>query len=340
MTVRVSRHHCGQTLYLSRRPTPSVTPLKSPRLQADTVRTARVCKRSFPSGGSRLVQRADYRAPLEPQFNLNLPQLDLFKTSILPHFNPCSAGNLEPRFGNHGLQTLGNWLPRMRSRAQQYCKRGSKGQKRFCGYRDGVGPYSPLKHKFPGIFQSNWSHMALEVSSLKLLKPLCFQTSFFKYAETRRCRGALEVRRNTSSIHFHCQRCPGRPITLVPETSLPRIKDSSVYWSEPWRRGEKIGAAQNMSKSVSDTFWWVLAVFALRENCREVSSFADFTGKFSALKEFCQGSVHGGFQTVVRVLSRELISLPPLTSFNPFLSQVYLILTSFLPLNINLTSFC
>ena len=31
----------------------------------------------------------------------------LFLTSFLPLFNLRSAGNLEPRFGNHGLQTLG-----------------------------------------------------------------------------------------------------------------------------------------------------------------------------------------------------------------------------------------
>ena len=53
-----------------------------------------------------------------------------------------------------------------------------------------------------------------------------------------------------------------------------------------------------------------------------------------------QGSVNGGFQTVVRVLSGEQISLPPFyLNLTPFLSQFYLILTFFLPLfNLNLTS--
>ena len=32
-----------------------------------------------------------------------------FKPLVLPHYNPCSAGNLEPRFGNQVLQTLG-WM--------------------------------------------------------------------------------------------------------------------------------------------------------------------------------------------------------------------------------------
>ena len=45
-----------------------------------------------------------------PHFNLNLasslPLFNLFLTSFVPHLNPCSDGNLEPRFGNNGLQTL------------------------------------------------------------------------------------------------------------------------------------------------------------------------------------------------------------------------------------------
>ena len=38
-----------------------------------------------------------------------LPQFYLFLTFLKPHFNLCSASNLEPRFGNHGLQTLGQY---------------------------------------------------------------------------------------------------------------------------------------------------------------------------------------------------------------------------------------
>ena len=45
-----------------------------------------------------------------------LPQFYLFVTSFftsnLAQFNLCSAGNLEPRFGNHGLQTLRSCLPK------------------------------------------------------------------------------------------------------------------------------------------------------------------------------------------------------------------------------------
>ena len=53
---------------------------------------------------------------LLPPFHLNLtsflPQVYLLLTSFLPlflpQFNLCFVTNLEPRFGNHGLQTLGD----------------------------------------------------------------------------------------------------------------------------------------------------------------------------------------------------------------------------------------
>ena len=49
--------------------------------------------------------------PFLPQFSLLFtsifPHFNLFLTSFLPQFNLCSPGILEPRFGNHGLQTLG-----------------------------------------------------------------------------------------------------------------------------------------------------------------------------------------------------------------------------------------
>ena len=54
-----------------------------------------------------------------------------------------------------------------------------------------------------------------------------------------------------------------------------------------------------------------------------------------------QGSVNGGFQTVVRVFWGNEIPLPPfyLNFATPFLPQFYLFLTSSLPLfNLNLTS--
>ena len=42
-----------------------------------------------------------------PPFTSMLPHFNLFLTQFLHQFNLCSAGNLEPRFGNHGLHTLG-----------------------------------------------------------------------------------------------------------------------------------------------------------------------------------------------------------------------------------------
>ena len=68
-------------------------------------------KRSENGGFQTVVRvRSGEQLPA-PHFNLNLtsvlPLLDLSFTSFLPHFNPSSAGNLEPWFGNHGLQTLG-----------------------------------------------------------------------------------------------------------------------------------------------------------------------------------------------------------------------------------------
>ena len=43
--------------------------------------------------------------PFLPQFCLILSS---FLPLLKPQFNLCFVGNLEPRFGNHGLQTLGN----------------------------------------------------------------------------------------------------------------------------------------------------------------------------------------------------------------------------------------
>ena len=48
--------------------------------------------------------------PLPPLYlNLTsvLPQFNLLLTFFEPHFNLCFVTNLEPRFGNHSLQTLG-----------------------------------------------------------------------------------------------------------------------------------------------------------------------------------------------------------------------------------------
>ena len=42
------------------------------------------------------------------QFYLGVTSIVPFLTSFLPQFNLRSTGNLEPRFGSHGLQTLGN----------------------------------------------------------------------------------------------------------------------------------------------------------------------------------------------------------------------------------------
>ena len=65
------------------------------------------------NGGFQTVVRvlSGDRIPLPP-FNLNLtsflPHLNLLFTSFLPQFNLRFFGNLQPWFGNHGLQTLGN----------------------------------------------------------------------------------------------------------------------------------------------------------------------------------------------------------------------------------------
>ena len=46
--------------------------------------------------------------PYNLKFTSFLAQVYLSLTSSYLIFNPCSAGNLEPRFGNHGLQILGS----------------------------------------------------------------------------------------------------------------------------------------------------------------------------------------------------------------------------------------
>ena len=66
----------------------------------------RVCKRWFPNGGSSSVGERNSATPFSPQFNPFLPQPYLILTSFKPKFclNLTSA---QPRFGNHGLHTLG-----------------------------------------------------------------------------------------------------------------------------------------------------------------------------------------------------------------------------------------
>ena len=58
------------------------------------------------------------------------------------------------------------------------------------------------------------------------------------------------------------------------------------------------------------------------------------------MHDYIQEYVNGGFQTVVRVLSGDRNPLPPFhLNLTSFLTQLYLILTSILPLfNLNLTS--
>ena len=75
------------------------------------------------NGGFQTVVRvlSGHRIPLPP-FNLSLtsflPLFNLFLTSFLPQFNLCFVGNLQPRFVNHGLHTLGcpcfckPWFPK------------------------------------------------------------------------------------------------------------------------------------------------------------------------------------------------------------------------------------
>ena len=92
------------------------------RLQVSTCCTwyfVRLDSQGFVNGGFQMVVRvlSGEQIPLPP-FNPNLtpflPQLYLFLTSFLPvpkpQFNLCFVGNVEPWFGNHGLQTLGTIL--------------------------------------------------------------------------------------------------------------------------------------------------------------------------------------------------------------------------------------
>ena len=76
----------------------------------------------FPNGGSSFVRRSNSPTPFLPQLNLFLtsfkslfylnlnsffPRFYLILTSFKPLSNLCFVGTLQPRFGNHGLQTLG-----------------------------------------------------------------------------------------------------------------------------------------------------------------------------------------------------------------------------------------
>ena len=85
-------------------------------------------------------------------------------------------------------------------------------------------------------------------------------------------------------------------------------------------------------------FFSVLLCQRCRENWREISR-ATFSRVWVSESEN-QGSVNGGFQTVVRVFRGSEIPLPPFDlNLTSFLPQFYLFLTSFLPLfNLNLTS--
>ena len=70
----------------------------------------RVCKWWFSNGGSSSGRRAKSPTPCRPQAYL-------WFTSSLPLFylllTPCSAGNLEPRFGNHSGAFYRVILPRV-----------------------------------------------------------------------------------------------------------------------------------------------------------------------------------------------------------------------------------
>ena len=67
----------------------------------------RVCKRWFPNGGSSWSGEQIPAPYSNLDFASVVPRFYLFYTSCLPHLNLCSAGNLEPRFGNHNLQPFG-----------------------------------------------------------------------------------------------------------------------------------------------------------------------------------------------------------------------------------------
>ena len=91
----------------------------------------RVCNGWFPKPWFEFGLESKF---LHPPFNLNftslLPHVHLFFASFLPLFNPCSADNLKPLLGNHGLQTLLDTV-------NLVCKYAARG---FCHYSVELGP--------------------------------------------------------------------------------------------------------------------------------------------------------------------------------------------------------
>ena len=68
-------------------------------------------------------------------------------------------------------------------------------------------------------------------SRLEGYKPLCFQTYSDKHKQGD-ARGAREVRRRTSPIHFH-RAVPRRPVILVPYfCGISRPKPSPGTWGK------------------------------------------------------------------------------------------------------------
>ena len=149
---------------------------------------------------------------------------------------------------------------------------------------------------------------------------------------------------------------------------------SPGVWLLPGRSGELLGgSAQKDQKDIiarACTLWhkiiaygeWFWTIFekltSLRRNSLKMTFFPGHFESTKCLKDYeklfsgnslrntfvpeaiFQGSVNGGFQTMVRVWSGDRIPLPPCNlNFASFLPQFYLIWTSFLPLfHVNLTS--
>ena len=104
-------NHCRETVHSSLEG--PRTPVGARELQSESdVRRPWCFLQGSVNGGFQTVVRVFWgnEIPLAP-FYLNLtsflPQFYLFFTFFKPLFNLCFVTNLEPRFGNHGLQTLG-----------------------------------------------------------------------------------------------------------------------------------------------------------------------------------------------------------------------------------------
>ena len=93
-----------------------------------------------------------------PHFNLNVPQsylcftsIYLFLTSCLPQFNLCSAGNLEPRFGHHGLGSCRAGMAWKTAKSRKWKKKRKSKWKMAPSW---TGAKMAKKWIFEGVFHS------------------------------------------------------------------------------------------------------------------------------------------------------------------------------------------